>query len=451
VLSAWVTFGGQHELDPEPGEQGRGAAGYGQAGVATFVPPSSAYGPPGGVQVSPRAFQNSEPPSGDHGLALAPVTSRAAQVTQPIVTHSAGMEKNRSLLYTGLGVGAVAVLCILIYVFLAKTEPGVVQITTHPADAQVMFDGKPAGAASPFVVTGVAPNENHLIEVRKQGYTSWSQEVQVQPGQTLQLPVGLELTQGGEIAAATGGFSLETLPPGARVLLDGQELGGVTPLRVGNLVPRRYEVKVRLNGYRETTLSVDVRSGIDQSLAQTILEAQQFRVRVTSEPPNAEAVVTRGEERRPLGKTPIDVTLENNGTPWELEVSKKGFETHTETLTSQSGSSELAVRAVLMKGEGQERPQPDVEQPVYRAPKPTGEARPRVAGVGGNGTLRVNSRPWSQVFVDGKMIGNTPQMNLALSAGDHRITLVNPEFRLRKNLTITIKPGQVTTQIVTLQ
>jgi hypothetical protein len=55
------------------------------------------------------------------------------------------------------------------------------------------------------------------------------------------------------------------------------------------------------------------------------------------------------------------------------------------------------------------------------------------------------------VFVDGKMIGNTPQMNVSLAAGDHRITLVNPEFRLRKNLTVTIKAGAVETQIVTLQ
>jgi hypothetical protein len=55
------------------------------------------------------------------------------------------------------------------------------------------------------------------------------------------------------------------------------------------------------------------------------------------------------------------------------------------------------------------------------------------------------------VYVDGKMIGNTPQMNLQLSAGTHRITLVNPEFRLRKNISVTIAAGETQTQIVTLQ
>jgi serine/threonine-protein kinase len=65
--------------------------------------------------------------------------------------------------------------------------------------------------------------------------------------------------------------------------------------------------------------------------------------------------------------------------------------------------------------------------------------------------LRLNSRPWSQVFVDGKMIGNTPQMNIQLSAGEHRITLVNPEFGIRKNITVNIKAGDTQTQIVALQ
>lgn len=390
-------------------------------------------------------------------------TSRAAQVTQPIVTHSGSPEKNRGRMFAGLAVAAVAVLCVMIYVFLAKTEPGVVQLTTHPLDAQVLFDGKPVGTASPFIVTGVAPNENHLIEVKKAGYTSWSQEVQVQPGQTLQLPVGLELAMGGTAGVAstegtavqTGAFSLETVPPGAKVFLDGQELGGVTPLRVGNLAPRRYDVRVRLDGFREATLPVEVRGGVDQSLSRVVLDALQVRARITSEPPNADVELSRGDDRRPVGKTPVDVTLDNNGTPWVLSVSKSGFEEYRETLNTQSGSADLAVRATLMRSAGGA----SASRPAQAAPP---RARPSNSGgggsstaasapTGGTGTLRLNSRPWAQVFVDGKSIGNTPQMNVSLPAGQHKITLVNPEFRLRKNLTVTIKAGEVQTQIVSLQ
>jgi serine/threonine-protein kinase len=72
-------------------------------------------------------------------------------------------------------------------------------------------------------------------------------------------------------------------------------------------------------------------------------------------------------------------------------------------------------------------------------------------GSGGRGTLRVNSRPWSRVFIDGKLIGNTPQMSILLPAGSHKLKLVNPEFKLQKTVTINIAAGQIVTQVITLQ
>jgi hypothetical protein len=69
----------------------------------------------------------------------------------------------------------------------------------------------------------------------------------------------------------------------------------------------------------------------------------------------------------------------------------------------------------------------------------------------GKGTLRINSRPWSKIYVDGRLVGNTPQMGIMLGAGRHTVTLVNPDFGLRKVLTVTIKRGEVATKIVNLQ
>ena len=81
---------------------------------------------------------------------------------------------------------------------------------------------------------------------------------------------------------------------------------------------------------------------------------------------------------------------------------------------------------------------------------PTMNPTPTMATASGPGTLRINSRPWSQVYVDGRLIGNTPQMNISLPAGPHRVTLVNPDFNIRENVSVTITAGEVTTKIVTL-
>jgi hypothetical protein len=66
------------------------------------------------------------------------------------------------------------------------------------------------------------------------------------------------------------------------------------------------------------------------------------------------------------------------------------------------------------------------------------------------GVLRINTRPWSQVFVDGKLIGNTPQMNIELEPGHHRITLVNAEFHIQKSLDIEIPAGETVVKILDL-
>jgi serine/threonine-protein kinase len=332
------------------------------------------------------------------------------------------------------------------------------------------------GTASPFLVTGVAPGDKHLLEVRKDGYRTWSQEVQVQPGQTLQFPVTLELTAGGtgpvaQTGAPTGSFTLESNPPGAKVFLDGQELGGVTPLRIGNLVPKGYAVKLELPDFRVQTLNVEVKPGQDQTLSRVVLQPMRVRVRIVSEPGGAEVSVARGSERRALGRSPVDVTLENDGAPWAVEVSKPGFEKFEQAIALDSGERDVTVRANLVREGGgsapaprqavpvEERPRaeprvrPEPRPEVARVERPRPEPRPEPAAPtgGGTGTLRINSRPWSQVVIDGRPIGSTPQMNVSLSEGTHKVTLINPEFDIKKTLTVKIKAGQVETQIVALQ
>jgi hypothetical protein len=81
-------------------------------------------------------------------------------------------------------------------------------------------------------------------------------------------------------------------------------------------------------------------------------------------------------------------------------------------------------------------------------PAPSRETQPSAAG--GIGLLRLNSRPWSQVFVDGKLVGNTPQMGMRLPTGSHRIELVNREMGMSKKFQVKIVADEVVTRIETL-
>jgi serine/threonine-protein kinase len=116
---------------------------------------------------------------------------------------------------------------------------------------------------------------------------------------------------------------------------------------------------------------------------------------------------------------------------------------------ASSGGSSRASRPSASRERRERAPQtqraaaPAPAQPQFAA------AAPAPSG-GAGGTLRINSRPWAQVFVDGRMIGNTPQMNIPLSTGSHNVKLVNPQLGMNKQLKVRIEKGKTTTKIVEL-
>jgi serine/threonine-protein kinase len=61
-----------------------------------------------------------------------------------------------------------------------------------------------------------------------------------------------------------------------------------------------------------------------------------------------------------------------------------------------------------------------VADPSAVAPPPP---RPRATG-----TVILNSTPWGAVYVDGRLVGNTPQTNLQLSVGTHMVRIVRDGF-----------------------
>ena len=81
---------------------------------------------------------------------------------------------------------------------------------------------------------------------------------------------------------------------------------------------------------------------------------------------------------------------------------------------------------------------PPVEQPKPDQPKPD-QPKPDVVKAG-NGVLKLGSKPRCEIYIDGSSTGLfTPQLNLKLSAGKHRITLVNNEFGIRETFSVDIK------------
>ena len=67
-------------------------------------------------------------------------------------------------------------------------------------------------------------------------------------------------------------------------------------------------------------------------------------------------------------------------------------------------------------------------------------------GAGSAGILRINSLPWAQVFVDGRMVGYTPQRSIRVTPGEHDVRLVNPSFGMTKTLRVRVAKGEQVTR-----
>jgi len=69
----------------------------------------------------------------------------------------------------------------------------------------------------------------------------------------------------------------------------------------------------------------------------------------------------------------------------------------------------------------------------------------------GPGALTFYARPWCNVSIDGRRVGQTPIVNRSLPSGRYRIRCVNPELNVTRNVTVNITPGQTTRQRINLR
>jgi len=76
-----------------------------------------------------------------------------------------------------------------------------------------------------------------------------------------------------------------------------------------------------------------------------------------------------------------------------------------------------------------------------KAPRPRVDA-PSPAKAPALGFLFVTAEPWAYVYVDGERIGETPLAAVPVTAGVHRVRLVNPETKREHQQTIRVRDGE---------
>lgn len=276
------------------------------------------------------------------------------------------------------------------FIFKLKKLPGRLQVTSEPAAATVVLDGKEAGE-TPLQPVKLPPGE-HEVVVRARRYEVFQTRLNIRGKDELQK---LEV----KLKPAWAAITLKSKPAGATFKVDG-EARGETPV-TENIGAGSHSLSLELDGYQTWTKTLQVQAEQNQTLATVQLEKTRGELRVTSKPSGA-SVTTDGKFR---GRTPLTLELAPNRTT-QIKLGKSGYSSASRNAKVASGAQDnLSV-----------------------------ELKPIL------GKVKISASPEdARLYVDGVGRGSANQ-TLSLTATAHTIEIRKDGYNSYKT-TITPKPG----------
>ena len=195
--------------------------------------------------------------------------------------------------------------------------------------------------------------------------------------------------------------------------------------------------------------------------------AHLISVRFDSQPTGATVMLVDGGKTSFLGTAPVDASVDTSRA-YDVVFTLDGHPTqvqHLDANATQHVTAMLAghapapaVAAIAPAPTPAPAPAAPLAPPVpvhhhhvasaaplTPAPAPAPAAPVTAKAATGKGTLMVSSKPPCDIVIDGHPTGlTTPQRAIPLSAGAHKVTLVNTSENLTKTVSVTIDPSTPT-------
>jgi len=268
--------------------------------------------------------------------------------------------------------------------------------------ATVMLDGQAQGQA-PMVVT-TTPGR-HLLEIKKDGFETFSSWMQVDNNQTQTIAPTLK-----DAKPKYGTVVVDADVPDAEVYIDGNKHPDNTPAVIQNVIEGLHVIEVRKAPALPWKQSVQVTAGQSTKVRAELQGSGGVGVvRVLSDAQGARAFIDGTD----MGPVPVDIKDVKAG-DHIVQVKAPGMQTGEKHVTVQAGSSQIVKF--------------DLSQETS----------------GDMGVLKVvSSVPEAQVFIDGANVGKVPQEK-RVSAGEHPVVVRLDGFKDFEQK-VRIEAGQTVT------
>ena len=387
-------------------------------------------------------------------------------------THVVSRTANGNVgVWFGAIIGGVILLAAgVLFVFTGpKTGRLVVNVTDArggPIDhLEVFLDGKKTCDTAPCYVDPVSTGV-HEVKVLAEGYDAPGPR-----GATIESrkDATVSFTLIGSPPHGGTGVKIAGTQPGVKLYIDGNEIGPL-PQDVRTLTAGDH--KVHLAGsdrYAPVDLPLTVTKDQMQDLGTQTLKVVRGKATIISATPGSKLYIVSGTDRRELPAWPISVDIDTSK-QWWLEAVKPGFDDYHQAISFDDGQAEKTFSIDLApKGSGaaatstpaaipsvvvtqSTASQTSTPAPVHTsrpaptpAPTPAGDDDDNggsSAAATGEGFLNINSVPASSVVLDGKPIGQTPQLHVSVTPGTHQVVFINADQQLKKQVMVTVKSGE---------
>jgi serine/threonine-protein kinase len=388
---------------------------------------------------------------------------RAAPIPQEYLSSQRrGMEatqlvrpmQNRTTLYAALAGGAVLVVGALALLLTPRTGRVLVNVTDSKGGSvnhvEIFLDGRKQCDTAPCVVEQVAAGP-HEVKLFADGYDT-------PPVQTVSVESRRDAPANFILGSSAGtGIRITGTQPGVKLYIDDREAGPL-PQEIRDLSPGDHVIKVAgSERYQPLEKHVSVEKDKVEDLGSVTLKVLKGKATISLGTSGARVYLVSGADRRELPMLPISVDIDTTKA-WALEANRPGFVDYRQAIGFDDGQAERTYVVTLdPKTAAQSTYTPPTYYPPAEratpAPRPAPEPRAETGAseAGGEGFLTINSIPPSTCFLDGRSLGATPKVHVAVKAGSHTVKFVNAEEGLTKTMTVSVGAGETKPAVAKLQ
>ncbi len=181
--------------------------------------------------------------------------------------------RKKSILPALLAVVGVGALVALVFILAKKKETGTLQIQTDPPGARIFLNGQDTGRLSNTILQDI-PVGLHTLQLSLEEYSDYSTTCLVEKNKTTVIEVTLSME--------TGSIRINSLPPGAKVYLNGIDTGQQTDTVLSGIPTGSHSLLLSKLGFHDftatCTVSADQEVLIDAALSFDVNSMEMVRI-----------------------------------------------------------------------------------------------------------------------------------------------------------------------------